>query len=334
MDSRADHFVAQARSDLRAAQSLARGGRSGQSLGTSMYLCQQSVEKAFKSVLLRLQERAGLKLGENNLRSLGHTLYHELHRLYRDNVSVIELPRLPHEYEKLMGRNVAEQAAARELEAFEKLSASWGNKEDKKIKRLAWSHSVGIRLEDDDLEDLNSFHTTALGPIYASVFGEAHRPVSLKNEKRPSALYSRILEDKFSPADHKRYVEGRNYAPMHSTLRVTYRGVSDCIAHIHEAIPDANRMQSSDIARRAMLEFGFRALALAAHPYHVLYPHSDMGRHPTKINGRFTDDVYGEQAEYVIKTVFHEGEYLVWGLCATTAHVEKLWREGAEAGLW
>jgi len=148
-----------------------------------MYLCQQSVEKAFKSVLLRLQERAGLKLGENNLRSLGHTLYHELHRLYRDNVSVIELPRLPHEYEKLMGRNVAEQAAARELEAFEKLSASWGNKEDKKIKRLAWSHSVGIRLEDDDLEDLNSFHTTALGPIYASVFGEAHRPVSLKNEK-------------------------------------------------------------------------------------------------------------------------------------------------------
>lgn len=99
-------------------------------------------------------------------------------------------------------------------------------------------------------------------------------------------------------------------------------------------VPGAGQVLLGGMVRLAMLQFGFRALALAAHPYHTLYPHSDLGRYPEEINGRFTDDVYWEQAEYVIRTVFLDGEYLVWGPCAASAHVEELWHKGAEAGLW
>lgn len=163
MSSRADHFVAQANSDLTAAQDLARTGRSGQSLGTSMYLCQQSVEKAFKSVLLRLQERAGLEMSEGDLHSLGHVLYPKLHQLYEDNVISIKIPRPSPEHAELARwADEAEMAAARELECFEKLSTSWGSKRNKGgIRLLAWKHSVGIPLDEGGLGELNSFHADA-----------------------------------------------------------------------------------------------------------------------------------------------------------------------------
>lgn len=337
MSTRASHFVAQANSDLKHAQSMAHSDQSGQALGTSMYLCQQSVEKSLKSVLLSLQERMGLQLGKRGLRSLGHRVYPELYRLYKSNVSPIGLPRLPPKYERLMGvDDAAGRAAARDLRYFEVLSNAWKSKLAKgKLSRLAWRHSVGIPLDQWGLWDLNLFHMPALKRLYMSVFKDKQAPIPVVNEARPTALCARILEDGLSKSDYNKYVADRNYAPIHSTLLGTYETTCDFFGRGEMNFPDVNHIPHSDVARRAVLEFGFRALSLASLPYHILHTHSSMGRYPERLDGgKFTDDVYGEQVEYVIKAVFLEAEYLVWGLCATTAHVDKLWEKGKEAGFW
>jgi len=337
MGTRADHFVAQADSDLRHAQAMARSDQSGQALGTSMYLCQQSVEKAFKSVLLRLDERLGLEMGDCGISSLGHSLYPGLYELYMTNVSPIRLPRLPPKYERQTGTiDAAQRAADRELQCFESLSSSWRDRRARgRLRLLAWRHSVGIHLDRNCLLELNSFHMPSLRRLYASVFGDAQAPMPIANEDRPTALCTRIMEGGLSKADYDSYVSGRNYAPMHSTLHGTYEMASGFFDTKAAAIPDVNRVPRSEIARRAVLEFGFRALALAALPYRILHPHGTMGRYPERLDdGRFTDDVYGAQAEYVIKTLFLEGKYLVWGLCATSMHVDKLWGMGRREGLW
>ena len=336
-DSLAGRFVAKAWSDLGRAQDMAISDQSGQTLGTSMYLCQQSVEKAFKSVLLSLQERMGLKLDGRYLHLLSHSLYPKLSELYRNNVSTIRLPRLPPEHERLIGSvDSAGVAAAAELECFKELSSSWDSKgTGDRLRILAWRHSVGDPLGQKDLDELNSFHMPALRLIYASVFREAREPVPLANEKRPSGLITKIRGGGLSRADYDIYVAGRNYAPMHSTIHSAYRMTSGFIESWPEGIPDVNRVPRSEVIRRAILEFGFRVLALAAHPYHIFYPHSTMGRYPEGLgDGRFTDDVYAAQAEYVIKALYLEGRYLVWELCTTTALVDKLWEKGKKAGLW
>lgn len=337
MESRAGHFVAQAASDLRQAQAMARSDRSGQALGTAMYLCQQSVEKALKSVLLRLDERLGMGAGGREVRSLGHGLYHRLHGLYRDNVDSLGLPRLPPDYERRIGmRDAAGQAAARDLRCFEGLSRSWdGRLAGGRIRLLEWRHSLGVPLDEGALRELNSLHMPTLRRLHASIFGDARRPVPLANEGRPSSLCARILGRGLSKADYDGYVAGRAYAPMHSTLHGTYRMARDFFDPRSEEAPDISGVPRAEIGRRAILEFGFRALALAAHPYSALHPHGTLGRYPERLDdGRFTVDVYGEQAEYAIRLIFLEGEYLVWALCATTAHIDKLWAQGRGAGLW
>jgi len=152
-------FEGQAASDLRSAQKIARDDRSGHALATSMFLAQQSMEKLLKSIVLMLDEALNAGLGEKFYRTaLGHTMYARPDRLYLRLLKGVGLPRglddrdalesvYPGFYDHVKG----------DLEFLEKFGARHDPKIfDLRAQSLLLQRSLGIRLPDSEIQELNS----------------------------------------------------------------------------------------------------------------------------------------------------------------------------------
>jgi len=96
MEHTPEEFMRQSSSDLKQAQTIARNDQEGHALGTAMFLAQQCVEKSLKSMFLRLSEMVVLpREPDITLKTLGHSIYRDAHRIYSGYIEAHKFPHIP-----------------------------------------------------------------------------------------------------------------------------------------------------------------------------------------------------------------------------------------------
>ena len=305
---------AQASSDLRSAQAIAKSNQSGQALGTAMFLSQQSMEKHLKSIVLRLDEALEIGLGEGFYRKrMGHVVYSHPKDLYLECVRRIGFPR------GLDDRDALESAYPgfyEDVKAghdfFEKLGKTWDSKFfGKRTQELALQHSLRSPLPDSELQELDKYAHNVLENVYRDRDFEVI--VSKFANEEPRADMAPIVLDESLLARSRSLYAGqvRRVNERSNSENLFVEGAQK-MKNVRKQIK-AGEMSSEHakrLVRIEMVEYAIPGLVEFSRPYLRTYPHHELGRYPQKLgSGKMTTDIYAAQRNDVLYELFVVADY-------------------------
>jgi len=195
MEHTPEEFMRQSSSDLKQAQTIARNDQEGHALGTAMFLAQQCVEKSLKSMFLRLSEMVVLpREPDITLKTLGHSIYRDAHRIYSGYIEAHKFPHIP-QAAGIPGNinEVISSALAANKGIFSKADEFWARYSDKYEVwgTLAWKNSLGA-LSDTESRKLVSFYDYFM-PYFAMRAGQLSAPSSYPMKRIRQSMHKAIF---------------------------------------------------------------------------------------------------------------------------------------------
>jgi len=89
------------------------------------------------------------------------------------------------------------------------------------------------------------------------------------------------------------------------------------------------------MAKRGVTDFGFGVLRNHVHTYVRLFPHTMMGRYPTRLaDGKLTTDIYESQENSVLYSLYVTIPHNYGILCGEASRLDKLCELGHGTGYW
>jgi len=323
MDYSSVQFAMQARSDLGQAQAIARACTSGEALGTAMFLAQQSMEKQFKSTLLRTCEALGVGLDEKFFKKkLNHAVHKHPTVFYQKCLEGIRQPTSPR----------ADKIAERTMGMLKRVGKVWDPG--------FYDQDIRILLFQCYLEDLPQGDEAKLDAHLAAIFGKINKcdgssemPKHKFSCSQKSEPMDAIISDR---ARLQRLRDG--FARMPDNLATT-RAVGQMFGNRLDFIRNIagrRRMspEATDGGDAALMILDYGALAVAMHSpnYVYLVPHCLLGRYPTRIStGKITTEVYASQRNAVLARLFVNVQYDYDQLCRVNGCIGEMcaaWQGG------
>jgi len=330
MEHASSEFMRQSASDLRQAQSIARSDQEGHALGTSMFLAQQCVEKSLKSMFLRLGEIIDLPSAPDiTLKTLGHGIYRDAHRIYSGYVEAHKFPHIP-QAAGIPGNinEIISGALADNKDIFSKADEFWAKYSDQYDVwgDLAWKNSLGA-LSEPERHKLMSFYGYFI-PYFAMRASQLTIPSSypkrrIKHSMHKAAFNNRLLTE--IRQAHSSFVVHSNQRAMADRTFKSHREflTSQTRDLLLRAI---TKPQYSTCAKRIFLEYWFTVFDYFVLAYVELLPHNSHGRYPSKVGGASTTEIYESHSEHVLFSLLVDIPYHVGQLRRQYAHVEDLHR--------
>jgi len=332
-------FREQASVDLKLARLALQHDLSGQSLGESMFLAQQSVEKQLKAIVLALNEAMRLEAGEGFLFDLSHKFYPNLHEVRKRFVGNLGLPPAP--VLRLVGREPGDAAFAHNERVIGGLGDLWAEcgSSGSLFHVSLWKHSLRMELSASDLDNLQSLFDVdaAKLPDALGVPSSGDPPkVRLGDYSSPLPMRE-VIEDEGRTED----VYGEyKLNPLRQWLQKSqdiHLALQDTIFS-QTALKRLERLTADGQARavkRLVAEFAFEAVATQAHRYMNLVPHNTLGRYPMLLpDGKSTTEVYELQTDVVLHLVCNETRFDLEMLCEQASKLDELCLLGHEHGYW
>lgn len=294
-------FAAQARSDLRQAQSIARASASGDVLGTAMFLAQQAMEKQFKSALLRVGEAIEVGLEEGFYRkTLNHAVHQHPARFYQECIDGISLPKSPK----------VEGIARGRMGMLERPGKVWDPKFYRpEIKFLLFQYYLGASMTPEDARRLDAHLDAILEKIGCGGPSE-HRFSASRAGGRPGEDMDEGIDNVISDREVlQRHRDG--FAGMPHNAFVA-RSLENVLGDRLDIISEVSRGHGlfaggtcGGDAALMILDYGVFAVSLCSPTYVYLVPHYVYGRYPTRLpDGRISTDVYASRRDSVLARLF------------------------------
>lgn len=343
------HFARKAKSDLGMAQAMAMLNMPGRSLasdepglvlGTCMHLAQQSMEKTLKSIVFQLYEILHGSYGYDDdpddtmPRSLGHSIYPEICGRYfslLDHLRATDIMR-GCKYTDALDNNLVRDTTRRKI-TLDQLDKLWKDQsKNSQLQKIAWKHSVGIRLEEGEFQTLESKHKP-----YAELLASS----TCRPGMEPAHFSLDLIIPEISPEEcldaktlKRRRDEHSGSLPASGLSATLNREFSECRIGVRELTSDpAHNEIYIRTARRAILEFGFLLLLYHFRPYMITLPHSTMGRYPRLLdNVHITTELYDRQAAHVLHYLFIGVPHSVEQLSDYSGRIGALWDEVTGSG--
>lgn len=339
-----EHFAKKAKSDLAMAQAMAKLstpgrspalGESGLVLGTCMYLAQQSLEKMLKSTVFRLYETLYGSYDDDGdtdddmPRSLGHWIYPKTCRRYfalLDSLQATEILR-GCKYTDILDNRMVTDTKHREtsLDSLDKLWKEYAK--NSKIQNIAWRHSIGMRLEGNDLQTLEHRHKLLAGILTNITCRPGLEITCFSLDRQIPKISPKECLDVHALG--RRRKEHSNSAPASGLSTALDREFSECRVGVRDlASSSVHGGSYTRTVQRAILEFGFVLLLYHFKPYTAMFPHNTMGRYPLLLDGvHTTTDLYGRQVEHVMHHLFIGVPHSVSQLSDYSGRISTLWDE-------
>lgn len=328
------HYELQSMTDIGRAQAIAKVDQSGHALGTAMYLAQQSVEKQLKSIVLRMDEELNLGSVDKVLKGLSHEFYPRLYEWYYTHLEHDQLSTIAR-YEHMADFELSRREVESFASHFREASDYWEKYHaDLHVQDLTWQQSLGKRLPDEDMLEMNSLHKSQIKflqddePSSGELDLEFADSLSASNKIRID-----IMDNDALALRRVRYAATSANSHTRVVLADTFEEAGVTF------LPGFKRkyagMQVAEHAKKAIFEFGFRVLASMTHQYTFLYPHSTMGRYPRQVGGSlFSTDVYEQQASFALAHLFVSVPHHLRVLRANSELVGSLADRGRRLGYW
>lgn len=312
MEYSSEQFAMQARLDLEMAQTIAKANESGDALGTAMFLAQQSIEKQFKSILLRVAEATAAGLGEKFVSGvLGHVIHHRPGAFYQKCLEGIGNP----------GGSTKTR-----LEQLEQIGKTWNpDLYDSQTRNLLFLYSLGVALPQGELDKLDSYLRSVFERINKCDNSTESPPIKFFNQSAPDCMGS-VISDKRHLEQYRASCAAH---PLHARERLVLdRHFDGLWGRIRQAV-DQNRMSPKMASKNdmllAILEYGTFAIALLSPKYVYLVPHLVLGRYPTVLpTGQISTEVYASQRNMVLLQLFVNVQYDYDQLCKANARVGRM----------
>lgn len=312
MDYSSVQFAKQARSDLEMAQAIAKTGKSGDALGTAMFLARQSIEKQFKSILLRVGEATTAGLNEKFISStLSHTIHHRPAEFYQKCLEGIGHPGGP--------------ARAR-LEQLEQIGKIWDTDlYDYQTRNLLFLYSLGVPLPQDELNKLDSYLRSVFERINKCDNSTESPPIKFFNQSAPDSMDSIVSDWR----QLKQYRANSAAHPLHVRERLALeRPFGRLLAKVRQIAGErrrAPRAADKGDMLLAILEYGTFAVALLSPKYVHLVPHLVLGRYPAVLStGQVSTEVYASQRNMVLLQLFVNVQYDYDQLCKANTRIGEM----------
>jgi len=302
MGRASERLAKKAASDLGLAQAIAAANRSGEALGTAMFLAQQSAEGQLMSVLLRAGEAVEEGLGEGSLGAApGHVAARRPAAFYQECLGAVARSGGP-----------APGGQARDmLGRLEHVERVWDpGLYDPGTRDLLFLYSLGVRLPRGDLDRLYS----SLCPVFGKIGGPggaSGQPLAeLVNRPPPGPMdrtvssARRLKRIRAEAASHPLYVAERRMEEQFFSRR---------LVGIHQAL-EGRRAPPGAAARgeAALMVLDYAALAVGFHSlrYAYLVPHLALGRRPAVLSGgQVSTEVYASQRDEALLQLFVDVQY-------------------------
>jgi len=302
----------QAQSDLEMAQVIAKANDSGDALGTAMFLAQQSIEKQFKSILLRVAEAAAAGLDEKFVSGvLGHVIHHRPGAFYRKCLERI-------------GRHGGPDKAR--LEQLEQIGKTWDpDLYDSQTRSLLFLYSLGVALPQRELDRLDSYLGSVFEKINRCDNSTESPPIKFFNQSAPDHMGSVILDRQHL----EQYRASVAAHPLHIQERLVLDRHFDRLLKRVRQAADQGRQSPKAASKSDMLlmilEYGTFAVALLSPKYVYLVPHLVLGRYPTVLpTGQISTEVYASQRNMVLLQLFVNVQYDYDQLCRVNARLGEM----------
>ncbi|MCY4251843.1 MAG: hypothetical protein OXU86_06550 [Thaumarchaeota archaeon] len=292
-------FATKARSDLGLAQAIAAANKSGDALGTSMFLAQQSVEKRLVSVLLAACEAVEEGMGCGPLAGArAHATGGRPAAFYQECLAEIARAGGPAHGESAM-------ALMARLEHVERV---WDpGLYDTDTRGLLFLYSLGVALPQADLDRLYA----SLCPVFGRIGGTSGPSLAELVNRPPAGPMDRTVSSRrrlarirAEAASHPLYVAERN---TEEHIYSTRLGGIRRVLERHRASP-----AGTDRGEIMMIVVDYAALAVAFHSlrYAYLVPHLALGTRPTELpGGRATTEVYASQRNEALLQLYVDVDY-------------------------
>jgi len=312
MEYSSEQFAMQAQSDLEMAQVIAEANESGDALGTAMFLAQQSIEKQFKSILLRVAEATAAGLGEKFVSGvLGHVIHHRPDAFYQKCLEGIGRPG---------------GSDKTRLEQLEQIGKTWDpDLYDYQTRSLLFMYSLGVALPQGELDRLDSYLGSVFEKINKCDNSTRSPPIKFFNQSAPDQMSS-VISDR---QRLERYRASFAAHPLHIHERLVLdRQFDRLLGRVRQAAGQSR--QSPKAASRgdmllAILEYGTLAVALLSPKYVYLVPHLVLGRYPTVLpTGQISTEVYASQRNMVLLQLFVNVQYDYDQLCRANTRLGEL----------
>lgn len=318
-----ERFAKKAGSDLALAQAIAAANRSGEALGTAMFLAQQSAEGQLMSVLLRAGEAVEAGLGAGSLGGApDHVAARRPAAFYQECLGAIGRaggPAPDGESRALLGR-------------IEHVERVWDpGLYDPDTRDLLFLYSLGVRLPQGDLDRLYS----SLCPVFGRIGGPAspsEQPLAELVNRPPPGPMDRTVSSgrrlkgiRAEAASHPLYVaERRMEEGLFSSRLVGIRGEP-------EGGRGPPRAARTGEAMLMILDYGVLSVAFHSLRYAYLVPHLVFGRRPVALSGgRVSTEVYASQRDEALLQLFVDVQYEHDRLREATERVDGLFRAYGE----
>lgn len=310
-------FAKQAKSDLGQAQAIARENRSGEALGTAMFLAQQSMEKQFKSTLLKICEAMKADLGEEFFKkTLNHVIHHNPGKFYRRCLMEIGCADGP----ALRG------SAKTRLEQHEDIGKIWDSDfYNFEIQSLLFRYFLLAPMKKTEYERLDS-HLNSIFGIIGRLDNSSELPTIEFSKQSFDFPMDRVVLDRHELQEHRDSFAGQNDHPYERhVLEGAFSASMGAVNHI----VDRRRLLPKATAERSMmlevLGYGVDAIALLSPRYFYLLPHRLLGRYPDRLfTGQPSTEIYAAHRNVVLAHLFITVHYDYGQLCQVGERIDDL----------
>lgn len=309
------------------AQAIAARNESGDALGTAMFLAQQSMEKQFKSALLRVGEAIGAGLDEKFVGgTLNHVIHHRPAAFYQKCLEGIGHP---------AGSGLGDSARTT-LDQLEQIGKIWNpDSYDAQIKNLLFQYSLGVCLRRDLLDRLDSWLRSVFEKINKCDNSSECPPIKFFNQSAPESMDS-VISDTRKLGQYRASSEAH---PLHASERLELeRLFARRLGGIRQII-DRRRLSPKATDRGdtmlRILEFGTFAVAFYSPKYVFLVPHLVFGRYPTVLpTGQISTEVYASQRNMILYQLFVSVQYDYDQMCRVNEQIGRLCEASRGEGGW
>lgn len=328
-----DHYELQSMTDIGRAQAIAMTDQSGHALGTAMYLAQQSVEKQLKSIVLRMDEALNLGSVDRVLRGLSHEFYPRLYEWYYTHLEHDQLAMIRH-YERMVDVGLSRHEVESFASHFREASDYWEKyRADPHGQNLTWRQSLGIRLSEEDMLEMNSLHRSQMEFVQGDASGSGDRDLEFADSVSAPDRIRLDIMDKDALALHC-VIYAATPANSHTRMVLADTFEEARMSFLPGFKKHYAGMQPVESAKKAIFEFGFRILASMTHQYVLLYPHNTIGRYPEPECAGFSTDVYERQASFVLAHLFVTVPHHLRVLRTNSELIDSLSDMGRQLGYW
>lgn len=317
MEYSSKQFAVQARFDLEQAQAIARANTSGEALGTAMFLAQQSMEKQFKSALLKVGESLGAGLDEGFFkRALSHAVHQHPGKFYQKCLEAIGRIDDP----------TAGKIVKKRLCQLEHIGKIWDpGFYDSEIRFLLFQYYLEVDLPQGDRDKLDA-HLASIFEKINMCDNSSESPKHRFSSAHKSAPMDSVISDKGKLQEHRDWLASlpHNVSVRHEMEQVFGRRL-DIINQIIEGRRLATGAPGRSEAALMILDYGALAVVMHSPNYVHLFPHYLLGRYPTRLpTGRLCTEIYASQRDAVLSRLFVNVQYDHDQLCQASERVGEL----------